>query len=409
MDIDDFDPPSDPGYVKTPEAHSLGDEEGRSEGSDIDPYTIDISDFPYQHSGRNSPTDEYTDTPAPWSPSCPGFRPVNAGFGDPLSTVGPLPSLLAAERLAAYSAAARAAAAASAALSSIAPSSAAPSSTAPSSTAPSSTSTIFHNAPYSTVRPASAPQPVLPNLPALQRSTRALTALYQLPVLREVAYRPGRSLSSLDRAVNHEAIIGTCVGSIAAVACVHCSSRYGCFAHCVVVAGYFHGACTNCHYNSEGNRCSFRSGSSKPRRKRSSTNKEDIEPTTLTSTTPTTSAGGRGRRLSRPGASGLSRNSRGSSRGPPRGPRARSQARQDKYDFPSPTPGPRTLPDTTGTIREPRTIAVQIPAIVIAAEQMTIEEIAERRAELRLELAVLDWVEKSRAVVEANRPEEEEE
>jgi hypothetical protein len=44
-----------------------------------------------------------------------------------------------------------------------------------------------------------------------------------------------------------------------ATACRSCKTGRGPFAKCIVVKGHLKGSCSNCHYNSEGARCSFRS------------------------------------------------------------------------------------------------------------------------------------------------------
>ena len=56
-----------------------------------------------------------------------------------------------------------------------------------------------------------------------------------------------------------EAFLAQIVGTEhAADPCTHCASGSGVFAQCVTVEGLFSGSCANCHYGSEGARCSFR-------------------------------------------------------------------------------------------------------------------------------------------------------
>ncbi len=65
----------------------------------------------------------------------------------------------------------------------------------------------------------------------------------------------------LGRAVNVEAaLIQTC-GTLAEKQCQHCKKGSGPFEGCFTVDGIASGACGNCHYNSEGQRCTFHSKS----------------------------------------------------------------------------------------------------------------------------------------------------
>ena len=91
----------------------------------------------------------------------------------------------------------------------------------------------------------------LPVLPSYH-NTRALRELRALPVLRSVAYRPSRGFSGLGRAINYEATVGTCVGSIAPVAYAYYLKQSRIFVKCIVVVDCFHSAYTNYYFNLEG-------------------------------------------------------------------------------------------------------------------------------------------------------------
>lgn len=60
------------------------------------------------------------------------------------------------------------------------------------------------------------------------------------------------------RPVNLEALFGQLTGQVNAVPCQHCARGFGVWTQCVSVAGFFRGSCANCHYGSEGARCSLR-------------------------------------------------------------------------------------------------------------------------------------------------------
>ena len=93
--------------------------------------------------------------------------------------------------------------------------------------------------------------------PPPDRITAAITALADMDVNRQVTFREGRQYSAA-RPTNYEAYLAFRVGTIRRPMCEHCEKGYGPFTECVVVAGQIGGSCSNCHYNSEGNRCSFR-------------------------------------------------------------------------------------------------------------------------------------------------------
>ena len=85
-----------------------------------------------------------------------------------------------------------------------------------------------------------------------------VAALKTLPQLRQLALRKGREILNLRYKKNHEAALGQTRGELARAACADCLKGNGPFAECVVVADRFAGACCNCHYSSQGHRCSLR-------------------------------------------------------------------------------------------------------------------------------------------------------
>jgi hypothetical protein len=75
----------------------------------------------------------------------------------------------------------------------------------------------------------------------------------RLPQIRE-----GRTVTTT-RPTNMEALMGQMVGSEhVADPCMHCTAGSGVWTECITVDGMFTGSCANCHYGSEGTRCSFR-------------------------------------------------------------------------------------------------------------------------------------------------------
>lgn len=105
---------------------------------------------------------------------------------------------------------------------------------------------------------APAPAPALPALPALpSHTTRAMTALSLLAAQRTPVLRPGRTTNPA-RPANLEAELGQVTGQVSVPGCTHCAGGSGVWTVCVVVAGFFGGSCCNCHYGSEGARCSLR-------------------------------------------------------------------------------------------------------------------------------------------------------
>ncbi len=89
--------------------------------------------------------------------------------------------------------------------------------------------------------------------------TAAMASLINLPPLRGPVPRPGRNPHT-NRPSNLEAWLGHVAGQVQApgAECRHCVGGYGQWVGCVTVTGHFGGSCTNCHYGSEGARCSLR-------------------------------------------------------------------------------------------------------------------------------------------------------
>lgn len=78
-----------------------------------------------------------------------------------------------------------------------------------------------------------------------------LKQLCKLPSKRHVEYRPLTKPQGLsDRYANRaEAVVAQSVGIPARRACYRCEDgKNVCFTECVVMAGYFDGACANCHF-----------------------------------------------------------------------------------------------------------------------------------------------------------------
>ena len=82
--------------------------------------------------------------------------------------------------------------------------------------------------------------------------------LSALPPVRVPEVREGRTITT-GRSSNIEAFLAQMVGTeYVADPCNHCASGSGVFTQCVTVNGLFAASCANCHYGSEGARCSFR-------------------------------------------------------------------------------------------------------------------------------------------------------
>lgn len=89
------------------------------------------------------------------------------------------------------------------------------------------------------------------------RPSTTITSLSSLPVARSLVSSPGRT-AKLTRASNMEAALVQSTGQVQLVPCAHCGRGYGPWSGCVAAAGFLTGSCANCHYGSEGSRCSLR-------------------------------------------------------------------------------------------------------------------------------------------------------
>lgn len=69
----------------------------------------------------------------------------------------------------------------------------------------------------------------------------------------------------MERATNLEAMLLGITGDAADPECTTCQSGSGPFVGCFSVAGVAGNSCSNCHYNSEGTRCSFRTKATRKR------------------------------------------------------------------------------------------------------------------------------------------------
>lgn len=67
---------------------------------------------------------------------------------------------------------------------------------------------------------------------------------------------------NLDRTINQEALMTYTRGTIAKKECLTCGKDSGIMTSCVTVTRLLKDSCCNCHYNSEEERCSFRSTAS---------------------------------------------------------------------------------------------------------------------------------------------------
>ncbi|KAF2179672.1 hypothetical protein K469DRAFT_798433 [Zopfia rhizophila CBS 207.26] len=67
-----------------------------------------------------------------------------------------------------------------------------------------------------------------------------------------------RACNLAARPTNLEAALAQRSGTLAPAPCTACARGGGPFTTCVVVTSYLNGSCSNCHYSSEGARCSLR-------------------------------------------------------------------------------------------------------------------------------------------------------
>jgi Protein of unknown function (DUF3716) len=86
-------------------------------------------------------------------------------------------------------------------------------------------------------------------------------SMAKMELLRGVKFRPGRVEINLFKPQNCEAALAYSHGQVmeGAKACRSCKTGRGPFAKCVLIKAHLKESCSNCHYNSEGTRCSFRS------------------------------------------------------------------------------------------------------------------------------------------------------
>ena len=107
-------------------------------------------------------------------------------------------------------------------------------------------------------------------------STRLAARLAALPQRRELELRPAFAFAPTGelpvtvlyffthpppaRAANWEAGLAQVVGTAPSSECSSCAREAGPFTTCQVVEGELRGSCANCHYGSEGSRCSLRPG-----------------------------------------------------------------------------------------------------------------------------------------------------
>ncbi|KAE9367799.1 hypothetical protein N431DRAFT_429112 [Stipitochalara longipes BDJ] len=84
-----------------------------------------------------------------------------------------------------------------------------------------------------------------------------MTALSLLAPRRVPVLRAGRATNQT-RGSNLEAELGQFVGQVQTPGCTHCARGFGVWTVCVAVPGFLNGSCANCHYGSEGKRCSLR-------------------------------------------------------------------------------------------------------------------------------------------------------
>lgn len=104
----------------------------------------------------------------------------------------------------------------------------------------------------------------------LQAKSAPTRAIAGMKLLRGVVFRADRDSINLFTPQNCEAALaysrGQVMGGVSA--CKSCKRGSGPFAECVILEDHLRGSCSNCHYNAEGVRCSFR----KDKREKSSGN-----------------------------------------------------------------------------------------------------------------------------------------
>jgi hypothetical protein len=95
--------------------------------------------------------------------------------------------------------------------------------------------------------------------PTSNKTTRAITALAQMPSARAAEQRTTKALD-LQRNSNRESYLAQCIGAVQTAPCKSCNKGQGPWKDCVVVPGFLNGSCANCHFGGEGTRCSLRPG-----------------------------------------------------------------------------------------------------------------------------------------------------
>jgi len=115
-----------------------------------------------------------------------------------------------------------------------------------------------------------------------ENRTAACPKIQSMAIVRRIKLRSGKVLRGLAKGqANLESAMGQQRGEVmeGEDACRHCQLSRGPFEECVVIPGMLNHSCTNCHYNSEGSRCSFRPTyeDSGPRRRTAETDELAIE------------------------------------------------------------------------------------------------------------------------------------
>lgn len=88
--------------------------------------------------------------------------------------------------------------------------------------------------------------------------TQNMARMVNMVPVRIPQVRDGRTVN-LGRNTNIEAVMAQHAGTVHPHRpCGHCASGAGVWTECVTVTGLLLGSCANCHYGSEGARCSFR-------------------------------------------------------------------------------------------------------------------------------------------------------
>jgi hypothetical protein len=94
--------------------------------------------------------------------------------------------------------------------------------------------------------------------PMAERPSAAFLSLAELPPRRRPCLRPRHNEPNMMRMGNREAFLGQVAGLPAASPCGLCARSKGPWKGCVVVAGFFGGSCSNCHYGAGGRKCTLR-------------------------------------------------------------------------------------------------------------------------------------------------------